>query len=269
MFTENTNQELTVQVEDIQWDQGDIGIWHKQQSSNSDSPSSRVTRNENCQSLPKLEHDRKELNDDEILSEWDSQYDFCVKDSPSNSPLRSKSQRSPKKLYFKDTCSPSNSHVRSKSLRSSKNKVREAFVKGKDFVRSKVNSCRDIFSRNSMKETKRRSANETKEEECGGQLSGKDNSSSVDSKGHNSNHSNNDTNDSNDHRVTSDLKERLEMSTDNSLENNKTQSLEWSTQNGKRENTDYMVLPEVFTTYNGKITWCYQKSSLVYTMVKI
>jgi hypothetical protein len=85
MFSENTNQELTVQVEDIQWDQGDIGIWHKQQSSNSDSPSSRVTRNENCQSLPKLEHDRKELNDDEILSEWDSQYDFCVKDSPSNS----------------------------------------------------------------------------------------------------------------------------------------------------------------------------------------
>jgi hypothetical protein len=78
--------------------------------------------------------------------------------------------------------------------------VREAFVKGKDFVRSKVNSCRDIFSRNSMKETKRRSANETKEEEYGGQLSGKDNSSSVDSKGHNSNHSNNDSNDSNDHR---------------------------------------------------------------------
>jgi hypothetical protein len=67
--------------------QGDIGIWHKQQSSNSDSPSSHVTRNENCQSLPKLEHDRKELNDDEILNEWDSQYDFCVKNSPSNSWL--------------------------------------------------------------------------------------------------------------------------------------------------------------------------------------
>jgi hypothetical protein len=44
LFTENTNQELTVQVEDIQWDQGDIGIWHKQQSSISDSPSSHVTR---------------------------------------------------------------------------------------------------------------------------------------------------------------------------------------------------------------------------------
>jgi hypothetical protein len=62
-----------------------------------------VTRNENCQGLPKLEHDRKELNDDEILSEWDSQYDFCVKNSPSNSPLRSKSQKSPKKFYFKDS----------------------------------------------------------------------------------------------------------------------------------------------------------------------
>jgi hypothetical protein len=32
-----------------------------------------VTRNENCQGLPKLEHDRKELNDDEILNEWHSQ----------------------------------------------------------------------------------------------------------------------------------------------------------------------------------------------------
>lgn len=136
--------------------------------------------------------------------------------------------------------------MKRKVQKSSKNIVREAFGKGKDYLKSKVNSCKEILRRSSMKETKKRSHGP--EVDFGGSISGGE-TISPNVNGHSSFQ-----NDTNGHQISSDLNKTTAMSSDEieDVENNLNQAVAWSVQKGHDQlhNTDYMVLPEMFTTYD-------------------
>lgn len=167
---------------------------------------------------------RVETTNNEILTEWDSQFDFCFKDSPNNSPVKS--------MLNKEN-----------SAKSSKDKFRAVIVKGKDFVKSKVNSCRDRFSRNSMKEVKKRLSNVTEDESEKGSNSCGNHRGSYSGAPQDQEQSNTEQ-----MGTSADLK-TIDMSCDKDVK-----EADWSGQNGnsKYENEEnFMILPEVYTKYNG------------------
>ncbi|VDI57804.1 voltage-dependent calcium channel L type alpha-1D [Mytilus galloprovincialis] len=222
--TEANKQEVPDIVDDIQWDQGDLGTWHKHnQHSNHSNQLSHVTTEVNTGTNETPEH-RVETTNNEILTEWDSQFDFCFKDSPNNSPVKS--------MLNKEN-----------SAKSSKDKFRAVIVKGKDFVKSKVNSCRDRFSRNSMKEVKKRLSNVTEDESEKGSNSCRNHRGSYSGAPQDQEQSNTEQ-----MGTSADLK-TIDMSCDKDVK-----EADWSGQNGnsKYENEEnFMILPEVYTKYNG------------------
>ncbi|XP_071148173.1 serine-rich adhesin for platelets-like isoform X3 [Mytilus edulis] len=129
------------------------------------------------------------------------------------------------------------------SAKSSKDKFRAVIVKGKDFVKSKVNSCRDRFSRNSMKEVKKRLSNVTEDESEKGSNSCGNHRGSYSGAPQDQEQSNTEQ-----MGTSADLK-TIDMSCDKDVK-----EADWSGQNGnsKYENEEnFMILPEVYTKYNG------------------
>ncbi|CAC5368270.1 unnamed protein product [Mytilus coruscus] len=219
--TEANKQDVPDIVDDIQWDQGDLGTWHQHhQHSNHSDQLSHVTTEKNPGTNETPEHKVEQTNN-EILTEWDSQFDFCFKDSPNNSPVKS--------MLKKET-----------SVKSSKFKA--VIVKGKDFVKSKVNSCRDRFSRNSMKEVKKRPSNVTEDESEKGS-----NSCGNHRGGYSGTPQDQEESNSEQMGMSADIK-TIDMSCDKNVK-----EADWSGQNGNSnyKNEDYMVLQEVYTKYNG------------------
>lgn len=212
-------EDNTEPVEDFHWDQGEIGSWHKEDG-NHGNEASHVTDSTSSE-VPSPVHQEKQPND-EILTEWDSQFDFCLKDSPQSSPVKSKSKKEG-------------------NQKSPKVRVKDVFFKGKDFVKSKVNSCKEKFSRNSMKESKKKAKHSTAEndrkngEECSVSERG-DNSTGF-KKGDNSGQNGGQSEPKS--LVMTSEKGGVIVSQQNGHSNNNSGS-------------DYMTLPEAYTSYDCK-----------------